>query len=312
MESKELTRAINALLFVPIEEKLAEQLHEVTTLLTADVDTDMVEDYTRAFFKKEVDWNFRKLFSGKYEEQYNKTLSLPSIAYLVLEIYFVRQCIESEAVSESLRLQISYIVKNFAVLKKGNWEGIICAEWILDIYLFSDKHACVPAKSSVSFNQIIKAVLPCGRWDATGLDINNPGIYNQLRSLSAAGIRGKFSAYVESDTFTGISNPFEQVYKLVVKMVREWNWKYISNNPVEKLKSVMGDNAKKRKKLSNIVDAVRENLKDSEVVMPTMKSSVLLRKIQDNNYCGIEGCSFSVLEFGVYLYYELLLESYND
>lgn len=312
MDAKELIQAINAQLFVPIEETVAEQLHEVTILLTADVDTAMVENYMRAFFKNDSDRSFRRLFCEKYKEQYNTPLTLPSIAYLILEAYFIRQCFESETVSEGLKLQISYIVKNLAVLRKGNWEGVICAEWILDLYRYSDKHACKPANGSVSFNQIINTVLPCDRWDATGLDINNPDIYNQLRSLSVAGIRGKFSAYVESNAFTCICNPFVQVYKLVVKMVKEWNWKYISNNPVEKLISVMGDNAKKRKKLSNIVDAIRENLKDAEIVEPTMMSSVLLRKIQNNKNCGIEGCSFSVLEFGVYLYYELLLESYNE
>ncbi len=311
MECEELTRAINAHLFVPIEESLTEQLRDVTNLLTADVDSNMIESYTQAFFKNEADWNFRMLFNKKYKELYNESLALPNIVYQVLEFYFIRQCMDSDTVDSGMKLQISYIVKNFAILRKGNWEGIICPKWILYIYHYSNIHACKPANGSVNYNQIINAVLPCGRWDATGLDINNQDIYNQLRSLSAAGIRGKFSAYVESNTFTGLDNPFIQVYKLEVKMVNEWNWKYISNNPVKKLKNVMGDNAKKRKKLRNIVDTIRENLKEEELIKPTMRSSVLLKKIQDNKNCGIEGYSFSVLEFGIYLYYELLLESYN-
>ena len=312
MESKELTRAINAHLFVPIEETLAEQLHEVTILLTSDVDTDMIENYTRAFFKNEADWSFKRLIDQKYEEQYGKALSLPGIVYIVLEVYFVRQCIQSDTVDAGLKLQFSYIVKNFAVLRKGSCEGVVCPDWIINMYQYSDSHACKLANSSVSYSQIINTVLPCCNWAQTGLDINNQEIFNQLRSLSAAGIRGRLNGYVESNAFKGLNNPFAQVYKLVVKMVKEWNWKYISSNPVEKLRNVMGDDCKKRKKLSNIVDAIREDIKDSDIIKPTMKSSVLLKKIHDNINCGIEGGSFSVLEFGTYLYYELLLETNND
>lgn len=312
MESKELTRAINAHLFVPIKETLVEQLHEVIILLTADVDTSMIEKYARAFFKNEADWSFIRKIDQKYEEQYGKALSLPGIAYIVLEVYFVKQCILSDTIDIGLKLQISYIVKNLAILRKGNWEGVMCPDWIIIIYQYSDIHACKLANSSVSYSQIIKTVLPCSNWTQTGLDINNQEIFNQLRSLSVAGMRGRMNVYVESNAFKDLNNPFVQVYILVVKMVKEWNWKYISSNPVEKIRSVMSDDCKKRKKLSNIVDAIREDLKDSDIIEPTMKSSVLLKKIHDNGYCGIDERMFSVLEFGIYLYYELLLETYND
>ena len=219
MESKELTRAINAHLFVPMEETLIEQLHKVIIQLTADVDTDMIENYTRAFFKNEADWSFKRLIGQKYEEQYGKALSLPSIVYIVLEVYFVRQCIQSDTVDVGLKLQFSYIVKNFAVLRKGSWEGVICPDWIINIFQYSDSHACKLADSGVNYSQIIETILPCSNWAQTGLDINNQEIFNQLRSLSAAGLRDRMNGYVESNAFKGMNNPFAQVYKIVVKMV---------------------------------------------------------------------------------------------
>lgn len=312
MTSKKLTRIINTHLFVPIEETLVERLHEVTMLLTANVDTDMIEDYTRAFIKNEVNCSFRRLFKERYQELYSQGLQLPNVVYLVLEIYFVRQCLKSDNIDSNLKLQFSYIVKNYAILRKGSWDGVLCLDWIIWMYQYSDTYACKPANSFVPFSNIMNTILPCNEWTETGLEITSQEVYNQLRSLCVAGIKGRFNSFVESPTFRSLNNPFVQIYVLVNKMVNDWNWKYISSNPAERIRSVMGDNAKKRRKLSNITDTIRTEVIKNGIIKPVMKSSVLLKKVYDNELCGIEECVFSVLEFGIYLYYEFLLESYND
>lgn len=312
MVSNELTRVINMHLFVPIEKTLVEQLHEVTMILTADVDTDMIENYTRAFIKNEVDRSFREFFTEKYHEKYSKDLQLPNVVYLVLEVYFVRQCIKSESISKDLKLQFSLIVRNFAVLRKGNCDVLSCSDWIIWMYQYGDTHTCKSSNGNVSFSNLINSILPCNEWYETKLDITSQEVFIQLRSLCIAGIRGRFSCYVKSPSFANLNNPFVQVYVLVGKMVNEWNWKYVSSNPVDIIRSVFGDNAKKRKKLSNITDTIRAELAENSIIKPVMKSSVLLKKVLDNKYCGIEERVFSVQEFGVYLYYELLLESYNQ
>ena len=312
MVNKELTIALNTHLFVPMAETLVKRLHEVTILLTVEVDIDMIESCTRAFFKNETVWSFRKLFTEKYREQYGMELQLPSVVFLILEIYFVRQCIKNENIDADLKLQFSYIVRNFAILRKGNWNDVLCSDWILSMYQYSDTHVCKSDYGNLSFSNLIKTILPCSNWSETGLDITNQEIYNQLRSLSVAGIKGRFNSYVESFAFTNLKDPFVQVFVLVNKMVNDWNWKYISANPAENIKSVLRNNIKKRKKLSNIVDAIRAEVPLANITKPVMKSSVLLNKLKDNKYCGIEECVFSVLEFGIYLYYEFLLESYNN
>ena len=50
----------------------------------------------------------------------------------------------------------------------------------------------------------------------------------------------------------------------------------------------------------------------NSIVAPNEKSSVLLSRCSSGNNSELDGKPFSVLELGVYLYYELLLETYND
>lgn len=312
MESKNLECIINTQLFIPLEEEQVKQLHEVTMLLIEDIDFEMVEDFTRAFFAKEVSSRFRKMFELKYKKEYGEDILMPSIVFIILEIYVIHLAIQSDDIKEDDKKKYSLIVRNFAILRKGNWNGILCPEWIIKIYAYYDEHKCKPINVSQSFSQLINSVVPCNKWTDTGLDINDQTIYNQLRSLSAAGFRVKFNAYVNSTEYKSIKSPFIQVYLLVIKMTKEWQWKYIEAIPVARLKEVLGDEANKRRKISNIVIDVRKEIQHSELIKPTMNSSVILNTIYDFKYRDIESFMFTALEFGVYMYYEMILETYNN
>jgi len=313
MRSNELKQTINEQLFVPLDDNLVERLHEVTDLLIAETDTDTVtvENYVKDFFANTVNISFHDLFMARYSELYNEELQLPSIVFLILVIYFVRQTLLKEFIDSHQKLQFSYIVKNYAVLKKGKWNDLICTNWIIEIYNYCDCNTCKPINSKVNYGDLIDKVLSCDSWGETGLDINDEDTYNQLKSLIIAGIRGSFNTFVNNDLFKNISSPFAQMYLLTRMMVMEWNWKYIAISPISVLKEVLGDNVNRRKNLNNIADDVRLAIPKSLIIIPAMESSVLLKRIHENKICDIEKCIFSTIEFGTCLYYEMLLESYN-
>lgn len=309
MESKDLKRVINQYLFTPLSEEFVEQLHDVALMMTEIIDTGKVETYARSFFFNEASYQFQYPFNQKFEEKYGKELQLPTIVYVILEMYVIGLCIDSDAMTGSMKNKFSLIVKNTAVLRKGNRNGIVCPDWVIKVYNYSNQNRCKTINGTQSICQLINAVVPCNNWTETGLDIMGQDIYNQIRSLSAAGVRGRVSCYVNSEEYQLLGNPFAQVYVLVIKMVKEWNWKYIETSPVKKLNEVLGNEAKKRKNLRNIADDVRNRVNSSYLVKPTMKSSILLKRLNDGNKSKIEGTKFSALEFGVYLYYEMLLET---
>ena len=99
---------------------------------------------------------------------------------------------------------------------------------------------------------------------------------------------------------------------IVKKMINDWQWKYVERSPVNKLTDILGQDAKKRKNLGNITNDIRTGLPAKQIIKPKMKSSILLKKIYDGGSSEIDGMMFSSLEFGVYLYYELLLETYEN
>lgn len=312
MESKELTTAINKHLFVPIPDDLAEHLQEVVGNHISEVTAETVTNYAKATFRNQVDWKFKNTVQTKYKEQFGGILTLPNIVYLILEGYTLRQTVQSDAIDSSSKARFSLIVKNCAVTRKGNWDGIICSKWLIDIYGYYEEYSKKKVINTVANNSLLKAVVPKTQWTETGLEIMEKAVYDQVRSLCAGGVRGKLNWYVMSPEFKNISSPYVKVYLLVKKMVKEWNWKYISDSPVEKIRDALGEDAKKRKQLVKIVSDVTTVIAKEQIVKPSEGSSILLSRIAEGKNTILDERMFSALEFGVYLYYELLLETFNS
>ncbi|MBR4406506.1 MAG: hypothetical protein IKT30_09045, partial [Bacteroidaceae bacterium] len=256
MESKELRGLINRHLFVPISEELVERLKDVVDTQVSEMTAETVTKYAKAVFKNQVDWTFKNAIQTKYKEQYGESLTMPNIVFLILEGYTLRLMILSEAIDVNIKAKSSLIIRNCAITRKGHWDGIVCSKWLIDIYNYYGEYSKQKVISNVAYGNLLKTVTPKTQWVETGLEITEKAVYDQIRSLCASGVRGKLSWYIGSLEFKYISSPYVKAYLLAKKMVREWNWKYISENPVEKFFDALGEKAKKRKQLGKIVDEV--------------------------------------------------------
>lgn len=312
MTSKELCENINSCLYVPISEDLADRLLEVITNLVADLDANDVDICSRAFFKRDVSPSYEKKFKTQYNITYGEDLELPAVAFEVLEICQVLLLLQSDEVNDDLKAKYSLIVRNNAIWRKSDWYGVLCPIWIEKMYSYYPEYYRSEVKFYLNFDSLLETIVINGTWNDTGLDIYAQNTYNRLRSLCAFVMKGRVSAFSDTTAFTSLSSPFAQVYLLVVKMVRDWKWKYIEASPVKIIISVMGKNAKKRKELGKITKDVKKELPITSIVAPVEKSSVLLARVSEDCNTEIDEQRFSVLEYGVYLYYELLLETYND
>lgn len=311
MKSRDLSCVINRYLFIPIGDDLVENLHVVAVSMAAELTVENVAPYVEAVFHNKPYFKFVNQFRSKYEETFDNKLSLPAIVYIVLLVYVLRMALQVKELSEDTKIKISLVVRNYSVLKKGNWGGLHCQEWLKDLYAYYESHSCKTV-GPVGYTDLLNAVVPKIQWSETGMAIDKKEVYDQLRSLCAAGIRGKANSYVESTAFKNLSSPFAKVYMLAYHMAYEWNWKYISKSPVNKMAEVLGEDRKRKKKLSKIVDEVIEEITADNVLIPDASSSVLLKRIFDRTPCAADGYMFSALEFGVYLYYEMLLLSINN
>ena len=311
MESKQLTNAINKHLFVPIPEDLAGHLQEVVVNHVSGMTADLVTNYANAVFRNQVDWKFKNTVQTKYKEQFGGTLTLPNIVYLILEGYALRQMVESDTFDSGQKAKFSLIVKNCAVIRKGSWDGIVCSKWLIEIYGYYDEYSKKKVIKNVAYSNLLKAVVPKVQWAETGLEITEKAVYDQIRSLCASGVRGELNWYINHE-FKSISSPFAKAYMLAKKMVKEWNWKYISDSPIEKMRMALGEESKKRKQLGKIVEEVTAVIAKEQLVTPGEGSSILLSRIVEGKNAMLDERMFSALEFGVYLYYELLLETFNS
>lgn len=312
MTSNELCEAINASLFVPMTEDLGKQLLEVTKTLIPSMETVDVDNCSRAFFRKEVSPSYKGKFKTQYKSTYGEELKLPDIAFVVLETYQVLLLLQSDSVEDNLKAKCSLIVKNNAIWRKGDWYDVMCPSWIELMYSYYQKHGNRAFTGYNGYDSLLKAVVHSSSWNNTGMDLNDPKTYNSLRNLCTSVVRGRIGAFSKTPAFKNLRSPFSRVYLLVSKMVKEWQWKYIDNSPVKRIIDALGDDAKKRKSLSKIVEDVKGELPTNSIVVPNEKSSVLLSKCSGGKNSELDGKQYSVLEFGIYLYYELLLETYND
>lgn len=311
MESKKLTNAINKHLFVPIPDDLVEHLQDVVVNHITGMNAEMVTNYAKAAFRNQVDWKFKDTVQTKYKEQFGATLTLPNIVYLILEGYTLRQTLESDAIDSSSKAKYSLIVKNCAVTRKGDWDGIVCSEWLIELYGYYDECSRKKVINNVVYKNLLNSVTPKSQWTETGLDITEKAVYDQIRSLCVSGVRGELNWYINHE-LKSISSPFAKAYILAKKMVKEWNWKYISDSPIEKLRVALGDESKKRKQLGKIVEEVTTGVAKEQIVKSVEGSSILLARIAEGKNTMLDERMFTALEFGVYLYYELLLENFNS
>lgn len=312
MTSKELKEAINARLFVPISEEQVGQLLEVAKVLAPEMGMEEVDNYSQSFFLKRISPSFQGWFFAHYNDMYGEGLHLPSVIFEIMEICAVMLMLESDDVDANMKSKASLIVRNNAILRKGDWTGMLCPEWIEKMYSIYTSKGNKVYKGSVSYETLIRSIVPQNTWSETGLDANDQNVYDQLRSLCTSVVRGRLSAYSNKHEFNSISSPFAQVYVLVEKMVRTWQWKYIDDSPVKRIMEVMGEKTKKRKMLGGIIEEVKTQVPNTTIFSPKEKSSILLARINDGKKSILDNRKFNVLEFGVYLYYEMLLETYND
>lgn len=312
MESKQLKQAIDKHLFISLDDELITQLHEVANSMVADLDAVSVSDYVCSFMQNNVSQSFTDAFGEKYEEMYGDGVKLPAIVSRILEMYVVLLVLQSDETEEDTKTQISLIVRNYALLRKGDWNVLLCQNWIMEMYSYYETYAADMVKSSINYTQLLDAVVPSENWNDTGLDITQQAVYDQIRSLCMEGYYGRVSGYIKTSAFKNLTSPFAQVYELVCKMVKEWNWKYLSLSPVKKLVEVLGENYKRKKMLSNIVTDVLDEVQRDQLCIPNEESSVLLARVYNNTPIAIDNKMFTALEFGVYIYYEMLLETFND
>lgn len=296
---------------MPIPEDLAEHLQEVVLNHISGVTAEMVTNYAKAAFRNQVDWKFKNTVQTKYKEQFGGILTLPNVVYLILEGYTLRLTVESDAIDSGSKAKYSLIVKNCAVTRKGDWDGVVCSKWLIELYGYYDEYSRKKVINNVVYKNLLNSVTSKSQWTETGLDITEKAVYDQIRSLCASGVRRELNWYINHE-FKSISSPFAKAYILAKKMVKEWNWKYISDSPIEKLRVALGDESKKRKQLGKIVEEVTTGVAKEQIVKSVEGSSILLARIAEGKNTMLDERMFTALEFGLYLYYELLLETFNS
>lgn len=303
MERK-LAKILDGAVAIPYDNELLTQL---VTICRSYKENDLfvkIDECSLSFITGIVSEDFSDYVANTLKDNDSELTTLPTNVIARLSLFSVYLTVLEE--SDDLKRHLyATMFMNAMILAKGRWNELSNEVVIREIYKFHitnylTEHDTTGEVLSTSIISIIAKF-------RTGNDENN---LNKLQITDLQTI-AKDAAYYRCDELLknqellNISNPFARVYSIITRLVDSYQYLYY-NYDAEAYITQSANGEKKNKMLSNI-------LKDIEPLSRDINTgtSVLLRLInkeQVKNSDFLLQRKLNVIEFGLYLYYELLIE----
>ncbi len=266
---------------------------------------DIVDELSLCYLEGKISNKYRQHISLKMAE-ISPTINLPENVLRRIAFYIVWKIImDTDDVTELTQAISTTIFMNFLVIKKSNFYSIPNPVEVKSIY-----------KHHLSSLIHTKGASPTGSADDLAEKIFNDDFdISELTASDVSGLRElaqEASLYYVEKFISKIQRGNEEdefltTYNIVKYIVDTIKSPLSSCDIVYYLKQGLGSKVTKRKKLKNIITVLPKYSEDGVF----SNSSIILRLL--NNDVVPEGhqlleTHFSVYEFGIYLFYELLVE----
>lgn len=241
----------------------------------------------------------------------NETIKrLPT--YILQRVALYKVCvIIDDAEDDFERTVLSSILMNYLVLYKSNFDKLPLSDVLHSFYQYhiSSYLAEIDDVEVISSLSIIEKVAD-KEFIVNNLEDSDR---KSLRMMAKESFLFRCERLLEDDIIQQEKNPFVQVYIALKKYIQEADFLYYNISMVRLLALIQNKNSTTktmRRKLSTIVKELQPYYDRDEEGFYT-SSSVILRLIQGDKVNGASTLlnkQFSLEEFAIYIYYELLLE----
>lgn len=305
-----LQRLLNEVVVTPYDPVITSRLEAICESMAAEITVENIDRYIASFVFNKPDWEIKKEVEGKYKEMYPKEdpLILPPLFAIVLS-----QNITIEAITRKLegrnRATASLILMNYMFYRKGSLTRLILPNHITDMYYKLDSY--IDEKDTISI---------AGEQKHLGKILSKPNYLNEhyndedvkreVREMAKITMLYKRQIIIDKYKKEKENSLFVRVYDCLVEIIGQAKWLFMKNDIKQLLAEVVNED--EQKKQFTIESIVNELIK-AKVTLPydnLKESSLLLRYIkgQEGIPSELKNKRLTVMEFGVYVYYELLLE----
>lgn len=304
-----LQKMLNEVVITPFDPAITERLATICDAMADEVTVKDIDRYIVPFVTNVPDMSFKNEVEEKYASEYpeGEPLVLPPLFAIVLAQYIVVKVIREKLEGRD-QATASLILMNYMLYRKGSLTRLMLPEHIRQMYYKMD--AYINTQDTIaeagSFEHLAGLLA-----DANYLDEhhNEDDVKAEVRRMAKQtqlyrqqGIVGLFMSKTDLPSYV-------RVYLFVKELLKQTDWKFLKTDVVALLKEVLSEEEQKK---SATVENIVNELRRAGAKPPyeqIEESSLILRYVNGKNVpTEIATRRLTVMDFGMYVYYEILLE----
>lgn len=307
--TKLLQKMLNEVVVTPYDAEITERLAEICNTIAMGVKVKDIDNYIASFVLNSPNMIFKKKLEDEYANKYpnEDPIVLPPLFSIVLALYITYIAI-TEYLSGRDQATASLILMNYMLYRKGALARLILPDYIRQMYYKMNDYIDLQDDIEVSktFKHLGK-ILSDKEYIAKHYD--EEGIKMEIRSMAKITHLYHQQMIVEKYKKEITHQQYVKTYQFLKEILEMAEWKFMNCDVVTLLKTVFAEEEQKK---TATIESIISELRQGKVKVPYEQigsSSLLLCYIAGKDVpIEIKARRLTVMEFGVYVYYEMLLE----
>ena len=250
--------------------------------------------------------------SQSFKTHMEKILEMDSIPTNVVQRIAQYRCytMVMEEEDELKKSILATIFMNYILAVRGCFNKLPHAEIMIQLYDYHisnyiEKNDKIETDGKISIIEMIASAD-----SVVEILTDEEDVDKQLKSIAKQASLYRYKRIIEETEIKSIGDPFLRVYKGLSDLMDNMDYLFYNVDVIDMINSLLtAEEQGKRKKLDSIISKISENL--NEELEYYTSSSIMIRLIDGDKSLfmkGLRNQSFSIKEFAIYLYFELLLE----
>lgn len=301
---------LNEVVVTPYDPVITSRLASVCETMADEVTVDNIDRYIASFVFNKPDWDFKREVEEKYAEMYpsEEALVLPPLFAIVLSQHITINAITTKLGGRD-KATASLILMNYMLYRKGSLIRLILPNHIAGMYSKLDDYIAGQDTIDCSKEQKhIGNIMADSGYLTEHYD--DEDVKREVREMAKMATLYKQQAIIGKYQTEHKKKVFVKVYEYLYEVIENTQWLFMKNDIKQLIIEVTSSDEQKKQAT---IEGIVQELTKAGVHLPYDKlepSSLLLKYISKKEPipAEIKNKRLTVMEFGVYVYYELLLE----
>lgn len=307
--NNELIEILQGCLVIPYSRETVERLETLCNNYVSnnEIDDNWIARCAITLFTRQKDENLKSYMEKAYMEQYDEQITIPSVVVNALMVYMISQAIDNKYEDVDSEF-CSMALMNCVILLNGSFESMPFAKYLVGGY---GKLQSYMKRMTDKFNVEVNSFSEDLFVESTQ-NLIDEGLNEELISVckKLAADSWKYHLIKHLESYRNKNNSYSDYYNVVSHIVisQPYTYLYVDINVALSYLDKEG-NADGKKKIREICEELESS--GCSVKSCECESSIILRLMGKDEILSnlpFTETKLSKHDFGVYLYYELLME----